>query len=370
VVDTQQLKAINIKDVWQSLGYELRNGSNARCFGPSHANGDRNPSLGFDSRTNRFKCFSCELSGDTIELVMQAHGTEFKEAVEWLGSTFGVSEGNNSPSSGYITRTNSAKQAVQPKLESIRIMDCAYRLPKHVDLYTAFYEACEQPKEDLVSWWQGRGLSDELLRSSGWRSITRATWEKMAEQFTSTELLDAGLLTERNDKRIPLFYNHTVVVPYFDGDQLIYLRARSLDPKTRQKYLGPRGESVPLYNYTALFSYSGGSPLYVTESETDTLALTEQGKTCIALAGASKNASSVVVRELVNVITECFDSTLKIRIATDKDKAGNRFFAEIGKALYLAGVPKQNIIKYQCRNSEHKDVAECHQRACDIEGGT
>ena len=56
MIDTEHLKAIDIKDVWQALGFELpRGNSNARCFSQAHKNGDRNPSLAFDTRTNRYK---------------------------------------------------------------------------------------------------------------------------------------------------------------------------------------------------------------------------------------------------------------------------------------------------------------------------
>ena len=107
MIDTEPLKAVAIKDVYQALGYELRGGhSNARCFGTAHKNGDRNPSLGLDTRANRFKCFSCGIQGDTIELVMQARGLDFKQATEWLADTFNapISRINAEPSKTFIDR--------------------------------------------------------------------------------------------------------------------------------------------------------------------------------------------------------------------------------------------------------------------------
>ena len=100
MIDTEPLKAVAIKDVYQALGYELRGGhSNARCFSTAHTKGDRNPSLGLDTRANRFKCFACGIQGDTIELVMQARGIDFKQATEWLADTFNapISRINNEP---------------------------------------------------------------------------------------------------------------------------------------------------------------------------------------------------------------------------------------------------------------------------------
>lgn len=68
----ERLKGLDIKDVAERLGVELPRGNgNARCFNQeAHANGDRHGSLGFNTRSNTFKCFACGISGDTIALVM------------------------------------------------------------------------------------------------------------------------------------------------------------------------------------------------------------------------------------------------------------------------------------------------------------
>ena len=46
---------------------------------------DRHPSLHFDIKRNRYKCFSCGASGNVIDLVMRYMNIGFKEAVEWMG---------------------------------------------------------------------------------------------------------------------------------------------------------------------------------------------------------------------------------------------------------------------------------------------
>lgn len=371
MIDTTQLKAIDIKDVYQALGFELRSGnSNARCFSTAHAKGDRNPSLGFDTKSNRFKCFACGISGDTIELVQQAHDIDFREATEWLADRFNapIERVSTKETKRYIDRPNTPiKRPTTTTLEPIRNSDCIYQLPEHIDVYRAFFEYTEQPSEQLLDFWHGRGLSDDLLERVQWRSITKQTWQKLAQDFSSKQLKEAGLLTERGERLRPLFYNHTVAVPFFDGDQLIYLRARSLDPTVKAKYLAPRGTSPPIYNYQALAEYDGSRPLYITESETDALALAEQGETALALVGGQKNPDSLVVRELNHVITDCFSTSLEIRIATDRDDTGGVFFESIAKSFYLSGIPSSKLIKHQCEHTEHKDVADCLR---DLKGVT
>lgn len=362
MIDTTKLKAIAIKDIWQGLGYELpRGNSNARCFSEAHKNGDKNPSMGLDTKANRYKCFACGISGDGIELVKQARGLDFRGATEWLSDAFRVdtSQVKTKNDIGYINHSKKpVKAPTSYELEPIRNSSLNYELPEHIDIYRAFYEYTAEPSEALKAFWHGRGYSDELLKTAGWRSITKQTYIQLTERFSTKELLDAGLLTERPNGQVkPLFYNHTVIVPFYDGDEVIYIRARSLEPEVKAKYLAPRNTSPYIYNYQAIYLYNGDDPLYITESETDALALTEMGKTAIALVGGQKHPESLVVREAIHLITTGLSSKLKIKIVTDRDSTGEQFFNNIGKALYIAGVASNNIEKYQSK-PEYKDISE------------
>ena len=151
MIDTTTLKAIDIKDAYQALGYELRGGhSNARCFSTAHAKGDRNPSLGFDSRANRFKCFACGMQGDTIELVMQARDIDFKQATEWLADTFNapISRINDKPTKTYIDRPNTPiKAPTRLTQEPIRNSSYDYELPEHIDVYSCLLYTSPSPRD-------------------------------------------------------------------------------------------------------------------------------------------------------------------------------------------------------------------------------
>lgn len=362
MIDTTKLKSIPIKDVWQALGYELPRGrSNAHCFSTNHKNNDRNPSLGLDLKANRYKCFACGISGDSIELVKQAKSLDFREATEWLSDAFRVdiSHFKQKNDTRYINHSKTPVKAPRSyKLEPIRNKGLSYELPKHIDIYKSFYKLTTEPNEALKAFWSDRGLSGGLLKTAGWRTINRKTYIRLNERFSTKELIEAGLLTERPNEIIkPLFYNHTVAVPFFDGDELIYLRARTLDPSIKAKYLAPRNTSPPIYNYQAIYSFDGTDPLYITESETDALALTEMGKTALALVGGQKHPDSLVVRELIQLITKGLNKKIIFRIVTDRDSTGEQFFDSLGKALYLAGIPSKNIEKYQAKK-QYKDISE------------
>lgn len=361
MIDTQPLKAIDVKDVYQALGYELRGGhSNARCFGIAHAKGDRNPSLGFDTKTNRFKCFACDMQGDSIELVMQARGIDFREATEWLADTFNapISRTNDQPSKRYIDRPNTPIKAPTRLIqEPIRNSNYDYELPEHIDVYRAFFEYTSDPNDELLAFWHGRGLSDDLLERANWRTITKQTYQTLAKEYGNKRLIEAGILSERPNGLTPLFYKHTVAVPFYDMNGLIYLRARTLDPTVKAKYLAPRNTSPPIYNYQTVVEYDGTRPLFITESETDALALNELGETALALVGGQKHPDSLVVRELAHLITNGLSPSIEINIVADRDTTGDSFFTNVAKALYLAGVPSDNLNKYQS-DEQYKDIAE------------
>lgn len=361
MIDTTPIKAIDIKDVYQALGYELGRGrANARCFSTAHANGDRNPSLGLDTKTNRFKCFACGISGDTIELVMQARDLDFTEATKWLADRFNapISLVNDQNSKRYIDRPNSpVKAPTRLTVEPIRNSSYDYELPEHIDIYRAFFNYTSEPDDKLLKFWHERGLSDDLLKQANWRTITKQTYQTLAKEYNPKQLLEAGILTERPNGLTPLFYNHTVAVPFYDANGLVYLRARSLDPTAKAKYLAPRNTSPPIYNYQTILEYDGTRPLYITESETDALALNELGETALALVGGQKHLDSLVVRELAHLITNGLSPKVQVNIVADRDTTGEVFFKSVADALYLAGVPSDNLNKYQS-DEQYKDIAD------------
>ena len=74
--ELNDIRATPIEAVAKNLGIAVVRHM-ALC--PFH--GDRHPSLHFDVKRNRFKCFACGASGDVIDLVMRYNNVGFKEAV-------------------------------------------------------------------------------------------------------------------------------------------------------------------------------------------------------------------------------------------------------------------------------------------------
>ena len=80
-IDLDEIRATPIEEVAENLGIGIVRHM-ALC--PFH--NDKHPSLHFDLKKNRYKCFACGASGNVIDLVMRYNNMEFKEAINWIGN--------------------------------------------------------------------------------------------------------------------------------------------------------------------------------------------------------------------------------------------------------------------------------------------
>lgn len=53
---------------------------------PFHS--DRRPSASYNYRHQRFRCHTCDVGGDVIDVVAHAEGLTTKEALEWIAKNF------------------------------------------------------------------------------------------------------------------------------------------------------------------------------------------------------------------------------------------------------------------------------------------
>lgn len=381
-LDKQKLRDLDIRDVAERLGLEVKQRGNSPCFNTlAHKNGDRHPSLSFDSKTNKFKCFACGVSGDTIDLVAQVESLNYVEAYRRLAELMGISleRGERRPSKASRT----VREYKATNYQEIRLNEyLEYNPLPYTEVYQAFYDATEPPSDELKAWWHGRGLSDELLAKAGWRTITPRTWQKIEKMYDEPTLLASGLKTQNNGQIRQVFWgSYNIAIPFYNAtiDDLyelingkplpvLLVRARSLDKNAKAKYLSPVGTSPTLYGYETVFRWASlypsqnypqddklYKPLMITESETDALACRELSLRkygdegyAVALCGGGKNEHSPIVRELVKVVALESDKTkVKVRVCVDADETGEHFFNTIGNALYQAGIPAENIERYQ-----------------------
>lgn len=85
LVDFEELKRIDTRQIARRLGLELNRQDKVRCF--LHT-GDKNPSL--QVYADGWKCFGCGAHGDGVDLVAQYLNITNGEAVEWVQKEFNV----------------------------------------------------------------------------------------------------------------------------------------------------------------------------------------------------------------------------------------------------------------------------------------
>lgn len=85
-------KRIPIQDVARDLGLRVNGHYRAHCWRvDSHCNADRDPSIGFDRKKNRGRCFVCDdHAWSNVDLVAMVLSCNTREAVEWVASRFPV----------------------------------------------------------------------------------------------------------------------------------------------------------------------------------------------------------------------------------------------------------------------------------------
>ena len=379
----EQLKGLDVKDVADRLGIELGRGSaNARCFNQeAHAHGDRHGSLGFNPRTNTFKCFACGISGDPIALVMQYNKVEFREACEWLASSYGIQlEGVESRANQEKKPDFNNRKVYRDDNEPLRLSNSLLDYETdNQEIYQALYDLSDEPNDQLKRWWASRGFSNSLLAAYGWRSISPSTIKKLLKTYDYPTLQQAGLVGDDKaqlEQFLRRYNTHNVVVPFYDetlfnNHRVLFVRFRALDKNQRAKYLAPVGGSPVIYGYDRLCSwamtYPKPSALFISESETDGIAVTElarrQGKAvqAIALVGGQKSEHSLVLRELAEAI-KGIDKGAMINIITDRDKTGDTFYNAVATTLYKVGFNPDKLIKWQEWNESLKDIGEHLQR--------
>lgn len=385
----ERLKGLDIKDVADRLGIELgRGNANARCFNQeAHAHGDRHSSLGFNPRTNTFKCFACGVSGDPIALVMQYNKVEFREACEWLASSYDIQLEGDKPIA------NRDKKPVFENRKVYRDDDEPLRLSNSLldyetdnqEIYQALYDLSDEPNDQLKRWWAGRGFSNALLEAYGWRVVSPNTVRELLKVYDYPLLAQAGLVSDDKaelEHFLKRYNTHNVIVPFYDetlfkSHRVLYVRFRDLANGAKTKYLAPRGSHPVIYGFDRLCSWAMAYPkpnaLYISESETDSIAVTElaqqQGKTvqAIALVGGQKNEHSLILRELAEAIKSHKDAI--INIVTDRDKTGDTFYNAVATTLYKTGFNPDNLIKWQEWQETLKDVNEHLERLAEYTNG-
>jgi DNA primase len=203
-----------------------KSGKNYTGFCPFHPN-TRTPAIVVFPETGNWRCFgACNEGGDVFKFVMKKEGWDFPEALRRLAERAGVQ--------------------LQPRTQQETAADEAHaRLRELLESSVAFFRhhLLETPAgRPIVEYLHGRGLTDLALESFevGYAPASRqALLEHLLERgYSRQEMLDAGMVTEREDGEAHDRFRHRITFPIRDArGRMAGFGARVVNPDDVPKFL-------------------------------------------------------------------------------------------------------------------------------------
>lgn len=273
-IDLDEIRATPIEEVAENLGIGIVRHM-ALC--PFH--NDKHPSLHFDLKKNRYKCFACGASGNVIDLVMRYNNMEFKEAINWIGNK----EANTAKDNAYETK-ESREEAVD--IEYLEV------LMKNVCI-----------NEDAA-----RFLFDE-------RRIDRRVveWCGLTSVSSDTPCWRWG----------KAFYDApSLLIPYRDVDgKLLTVQGRYLGKEKKPRFKFPQGSQAGMYNKPVIATLKKGDELWITEGPSDCWAMMSAGRKAVAIP----SATSLTTGDL-RLLGDGLQKGVSLHMAPDNDRPGMELF--------------------------------------------
>jgi DNA primase len=221
-----EIKAkIDIVDLVSEAGVKLRHaGKNYTGFCPFHDN-KHTPAFVVWPESGTWRCFGqCNEGGDIFKFVMKREGLDFKEAMQKLALRAGVEIKE------YHRETPQQKEAFE-------------HLRKLLEDAVIFYRSQLFNNKDILTYLrEKRGLTDASIETFG-LGFAPSGYDIALKYFSQRgfkeqELLDAGLLTEREDgKRYDKFRNRIMIPIRDENGRMAGFGARVVDPKDIPKFL-------------------------------------------------------------------------------------------------------------------------------------
>ena len=273
-IDLDEIRATPIEEVAENLGIGIVRHM-ALC--PFH--NDKHPSLHFDLKKNRYKCFACGASGNVIDLVMRYNNMEFKEAINWIGNK----EVNTAKDNAY-EKKESREEAVD--IEYLEV------LMKNVCINedAARFLFDERRIDSRVVEWCG--LSSVSSDTPCWR------WGKA-------------------------FYDApSLLIPYRDVDgKLLTVQGRYLGKEKKPRFKFPHGSQAGMYNKQVIATLKKGDELWITEGPSDCWAMISAGRKAVAIP----SATSLTTGDL-RLLGDGLQKGVSLHMAPDNDRPGMELF--------------------------------------------
>ena len=304
--EIQRLSELPIESVASRLGLNV---SRHHCLCPFHK--DSHPSLSFDRRRNRYRCFVCGAHGGAINLVMELLNKNFVDACKWLANENNIILTEYKP---LTDRKDEKEKAFDPNkylkfFEHPFLNDAALRF-----LYD---ERKIDPR--VVKW----------CRLTSWTDRNGTSWLQIPYYDENNKL--TGIQNRRLTTSPPVL-SEASPQPSPKGE--------GVTTGNDCRFMFPRGSRCGIYNLPVLKLLKPGEPLYIAEGCSDCWALLSSGHKAIAIPSAT-----LLTEESIKLLKGIFQSDsppfpigegrreASFHMYPDQDEPGERLFLQLKELL-------------------------------------
>lgn len=216
---------IDIVDLVSEAGVKLRHaGKNYTGFCPFHDN-KHTPAFVVWPESGTWRCFGqCNEGGDIFKFVMKREGLDFKDAMKKLALRAGV-------------------EIQEYQREAPEVKEAYEHLRKLLEDAVIFYRTQLFNNQTILTYLrEKRGLTDATIETFG-LGYAPSGYDNALKHFTQRnyseqDLIDAGLLTDREDgKRYDKFRNRIMIPIRDENGRMAGFGARIVDPNDIPKFL-------------------------------------------------------------------------------------------------------------------------------------
>lgn len=332
-----------ILEVATRLGIDVN--TNNTCLCKFH--NDNNPSMSFDTRTNRYKCFACGEKGTNIDLVMKLLNYDIKAACEFItGQSYSNTDEKKEPcpvlKDHTYVKQNNFQNIPQKNKKNEKKINNSNNDKINTKIYSDFINMLDN--SDAIDYLAKRRISAKIVQKYQIKNLPKGTKKqaeikaRLEQKYSQEELTQSGLfaISQKTNAIYNRFFAHRLIIPIIQNGQIVSLQARAIDDgvNVHSKYNNLKN-NVKIFNLDILDQISVGSTIVICEGIIDCLSFSRLCYNAIAI-GSSANVGKLdksIIEKLKN-----FD----IIVAGDCDRAGGQMNQKIQKLL-----DDNNIISYE-----------------------
>ena len=326
----KELIKLELPNYLQQKGIDINKPFN--CLNPQHP--DRHPSMSYDKKNNKCKCFSCDASYDIFDLISIDYNITgkdlFNKAYELYGITFDKEQNRTVSNSKKQIKLSAesirkAKEYKQKQEEEERAIE-----KEQIENYKKLLSQAEQNRNKAIDYLVSRGISKEYaetLKHIGYYHFTL----DIAKQIKAP-----AFFYDKTDKT-----NNVFIVEYADN---CYMQ-RFLNRSGNGKNLNPTGLKTNIYNADILKT---ADIVFIVEGFFDSLSINSLGYNAIAL-NSTNNKNKLI--DYVKLHQNEINKDLTIILLGDNDKTSNagqecnKYLLENLKSLGIKAYIKTEILQ-------------------------